>query len=137
VSALPTPTPPPSPEAQPYWDGLAAGRLVLPKCDACGHLVWYPRSWCPVCQGDTVSWIELSGRGVVYACTIVRKAPGDWGAAAPYVVAYVELAEGPRVLTNVETDDPDAVVIGTPVVVRFVPVPGGDRTLLRFAVDDG
>ena len=77
-------------------------------CDACGHHIWYPRSWCPVCQHDAVTWTTLSGRGTVYARTILHKAMGPWGDAAPFVIAYVELDEGPRVLTNVLTDDPDA-----------------------------
>jgi uncharacterized OB-fold protein len=122
VSALPAPAPPVNDETAPFWAALAAGRLELPVCDACGHHIWYPREWCPVCQGDTVTWTALSGRGTVYARTILHKAMGPWAAAAPFVIAYVELDEGPRVLTNVVTDDPAAVVIGTPVEAVFVPV---------------
>ncbi len=53
-----------------------------------------------------MTWTTLSGRGTVYARTILHKAMGPWGEAAPFVIAYVELDEGPRVLTNVITDDP-------------------------------
>ena len=88
-------------ETAPFWAALAEGRLDLPVCDACGHHIWYPRSWCPVCQHDAVTWTTLSGRGTVYARTILHKAMGPWGEAAPFVIAYVELDEGPRVLTNV------------------------------------
>ena len=69
-----------------------------------------------------MTWTELSGRGIVYACTLIRKAMGPWAAAVPYVAAYVELAEGPRILTNVVTDEPEAVTIGMPVTAVFVPV---------------
>jgi hypothetical protein len=80
----------------------------------------------------------MSGRGTVYARTILRKAMGPWGAAAPFVVAYVELDEGPRILTNVVTDDPSSVAVGTPVEAVFVPVDDPDEGspathLLRFA----
>jgi hypothetical protein len=125
-------------ETAPFWAALAEGRLEVPVCDACGHHIWYPRTWCPVCQGDAVTWTALSGRGTVYARTILRKAMGPWGAAAPFVIAYVELDEGPRVLTNVETEDPSSVEIGTEVHAVFVPVdepPDGSPAthLLRFA----
>ena len=64
----------------------------------------------------------MSGRGAVYARTVIRKAMGPWAAAAPYVGAYVELEEGPRILTNVVTDDPDGVHIGRPSTATFVPI---------------
>jgi uncharacterized OB-fold protein len=91
-----------------------------------------------MCDGSSVTWTELSGRGTVYARTIVRRGPGPWAAAAPYVVAYVELDEGPRVLANVEADDVEPIVVGTTVVARFVPVPDASddapvRAILRFA----
>lgn len=137
MSPLPALPPPYNPEAEPFWTAAAEGRLVLPVCDACGHHIWYPRSWCPVCGGDAVTWTELSGRGTVYACTVLRKGMGPWTDAAPYVGAYVELAEGPRILTNVLTEDPTSVHIGLPVEAVFVPVtdpPKGSppRAILRF-----
>jgi uncharacterized OB-fold protein len=85
-----------------------------------------------------VTWTELSGRGTVYACTVVRKGMGPWAAATPYVVAYVELAEGPRILTNIVTTDAASIDVGTPVVAVYVPVAepaeGSVTTsLVRFA----
>ena len=138
VSAhLPAPTPPVNDETAPFWAALGEGRVELPVCDACGHHIWYPRLWCPVCQDDAVRWATLSGRGTVYARTILHKAMGQWGAAAPFVIAYVELEEGPRVLTNVLTDEVGSVDVGTPVEAVFVPVDepaeGSPAThLLRF-----
>lgn len=121
MSDLPTLAPPYNPEAEPFWTAAAAGRLVLPRCDACGHHIWYPRSWCPVCGSDAVTWVELSGRGTVYACTVLHKAMGPWAEAAPFVVAYVELDEGPRMLTNVVSDDPTQVRVGDAVQAIFLP----------------
>ena len=137
MSELPANQPAFNAEASPYWEATAEGRLVLPVCNACGHHIWYPRSWCPVCGHDTVTWTELSGRGTVYACTVIRKAMGPWADAAPFVGAYVELAEGPRILTNVITDDPTSVHVGMPVEARFVPVTDPQegspvQRLLRF-----
>jgi uncharacterized OB-fold protein len=90
----------------------------------------------------------MSGRGTVYANTVVHKAMGPWAAAAPYVVAYVELDEGPRILANVVADDPTEVTIGAGVRATFVAVadPGDDGTagsserpaqaILRFALTE-
>jgi uncharacterized protein len=144
MSPLPTPTPRPNLETEPFWTAAADGRLVLPECDACGHHIWYPRAWCPVCGGGAVTWTELSGRGIVYARTVVHRAMGPWADAVPFVVAYVELEEGPRILTNVVTDDPEGVHIGAAVRAAFVPViaPAADapddssaRAIVRFALD--
>ena len=144
MTELPASRPSFNPEAAPFWAAAAEGRLVLPVCDACGHHIWYPRGWCPVCGSESVTWTEMSGRGTVYACTVIRKAMGPWGAAAPFVAAYVELAEGPRILTNVIADDPESVHIGTAVRATFVPVSAPDAdaadagspgAIVRFALD--
>jgi uncharacterized protein len=137
MTDLPASRPPFNEEARPFWEAAADGRLVVPVCDACGHHIWYPRSWCPVCGDEAVTWTEMSGRGTVYACTVVRKGMGPWAAAAPYVGAYVELEEGPRILTNVVTDAPDDVAIGMAVTAIFVAVTepdpdGGPAAILRF-----
>ncbi len=138
MSALPSGRPPYNKEAAPFWEASVDGRLVLPVCDACGHHIWYPRSWCPVCGSDSVTWTEMSGRGTVYACTVIRKGMGPWAAAAPFVGGYVQLEEGPRILTNVVTDDPESVHIGMEVTAVFVPVTddGDDeppaQAILRF-----
>jgi hypothetical protein len=137
MSDLPVLPPPYNPEAEPFWTAAAEGRLVLPVCDACGHHIWYPRAWCPVCGSESVTWTELSGSGTVYACTTLHKSMGPWAGAAPYVVAYVELAEGPRLLTNVVTDDPASVTIDTAVTAVFVPLPdlpadAPAQAILRF-----
>ncbi|MEO7430050.1 MAG: Zn-ribbon domain-containing OB-fold protein [Acidimicrobiales bacterium] len=137
MSDLPTYAPPFNPEAEPFWTAASEGRLVLPRCDACGHHVWYPRSWCPVCGNQAVTWTQLTGQGTVYAVTVLHKAMGPWAGAAPFAVAYVELAEGPRILANVLADDPATVRIGDAVHATFVPIadlPEGApaQAVLRF-----
>ncbi len=131
MSELPTRPPRRTHETAPFWDGCAEGRLVLPRCDRCHELIWYPRRFCPLCAGTEVSWGEVSGRGTVYSFTVLRRGDGPFRDAAPYVLAYVELDEGPRVLTNVVGTDPDAVAVGQPVRVVFDPAGDGDA-LPRF-----
>ncbi|HZT65310.1 MAG TPA: Zn-ribbon domain-containing OB-fold protein [Acidimicrobiales bacterium] len=130
-SGLPTAEPRPTVENHPYWEGTAQGRLVLPRCTACGTVIWYPRAFCSSCRGTDVEWFEASGRGTIYSFTISHRGQGPWRDVAPYVVAYVELEEGPRVLTNVVGCDPDEVKVAQPVEAVFEPA--GEYALLRFA----
>lgn len=116
------PAPPPAEitaETRPFWDGTARHVLLLQRCDACGVSVWYPRSHCPDCGGGALTWREASGRGRIYSFTIVRRGQGRYRDAAPYVLAYVELDEGVRMLTNVVDCDPDGLRIGQAVEVVF------------------
>jgi len=129
---LPAPSPHVTFETAPFWEAATDGRLVLPRCDECGTVIWYPRQLCPDCGSTTVSWFEASGRGTVYSFTVVRKGQGPYREAAPYVVAYVELEEGPRMMTNIVGCDPDAVRVDMPVRVTFAPTEKG-TALPRFS----
>ncbi len=131
---LPVVEPPVNPDTAPYWRGAAEGRLVLPRCDRCGFVIWYPREFCPECAATEVTWFEATGRGTVYSFTVTRRAHGAWGEVAPFVIAYVELTEGPRVLTNIVGIDPDddRLAIGLEVTAVWEPTPEG-QGILRFA----
>jgi uncharacterized protein len=128
---LPTLDPPVNEETAPFWSAAAEGRLVLPRCTACGTHIWYPRTHCPACHAGPVEWVEASGRGRIHTWTVVRRPRGDWARAGPYVLALVELDEGPRVMTNVVDCDPEALAIDQPVTVVFHRAPGGGA-LARF-----
>lgn len=131
-SGLPTPSPVVTEETAPFWEAAAEGRWVLPRCRRCGGWIWYPRRFCPDCASRDVEWVEASGRGTVYTFTRIRRGRGPWAEHLPYVVAYVELDEGPRVLTNIVGCDPDDVHIGMPVQVVFEPADDGGGVLYRF-----
>jgi len=118
-------------ETAPFWDACAAGRLELPRCDDCATVIWYPRRLCPSCGSRNVSWFEASGRGSIYSFTIQRSGQGAFKPKAPYVIAYVELQEGPRVLTNIVGADPESLTIGQAVQVVFEPA-GDTDALPRF-----
>ena len=131
TSTLPVPAPQPNPETQAFWDATAEGRLVLPRCDDCGTVIWYPKLLCPSCHSTSVSWFDATGRGTVYSFTVCHRAAHAYRDALPYVIAYVELDEGPRVLTNIVDCEPDAVRIGQPVEVVFHDT-GEGNALYRF-----
>jgi len=113
------PAPKPNPETQAFWDATAQGRFLIRRCTACGKAHWYPRKACPFCWGEKTEWVEASGRGTIYSYSVMRRA------AEPYVVAYVTLAEGPTMLTNLVDCDFDALAIGQEVRLKFSPSEGG------------
>jgi uncharacterized OB-fold protein len=113
---LPRPTP--TALSRPFWAAANEGRLVLQKCGACGHFRWTPQILCTRCLSEDFAWTEVSGDGVVYSFTIVRRAPLP-AFEAPYVLAVVELAEGPLMLTRLIDCAVEAVGVGDPVRVAF------------------
>jgi uncharacterized protein len=112
------PAPTPNPETQGFWDAAAQGKFLVRRCRGCGKAHWYPRAICPFCSGET-EWVEASGRAKIYSFSVMRRAP------EPYAVAYVTLAEGPTMLTNLVDCDLDALRIGQEVRVAFTPSDGG------------
>ncbi len=119
---LPAPAPVVHLEVKPFWDATAEGRLLLPRCEECRTVIWYPRPFCPACGSLRVAWSEASGRGTIYSFTVNRRGAGDlpeYKTAGTYVLAYVELAEGPRIMTNIVECDPDALEIGQAVEAVF------------------
>lgn len=104
----------------PYWNGAGRGELRIQRCTGCGVARFYPRRLCSECWSDEVEWFRASGDGKVYSYSVVYRAPSEaFRAAVPYVVALIDLVEGPRMLSNVESDDPEAIRIGDRVRVRF------------------
>lgn len=130
-SGLPTHEPTVTPDTEPYWKGLADGVVRLPHCDVCDTVIWYPRAVCPGCGTTELTWRDLSGTGTIYSFSIARRTPGSWGKVTPFVLAYVELDEGPRVMTNIVDADPESLVCGQPVRAVFDPTEEG-MAVLRF-----
>jgi uncharacterized OB-fold protein len=127
---LPAPAPIVNAETKPFWDATAEGKLMLARCSGCSNVMWYPRAFCPECSSFDVEWIQASGKGTIYSYTINRRGQGDYRDLA-YVVAYVELAEGPRVLTNIVDCDFATLSVGQAVEVVFHPTSSG-VALVRF-----
>ena len=130
-SGLPAPAPHVNPETKPYWDATAEGRLLLRQCRACEAVIWSPRSLCPECGSLDTEWIEASGRGTIFTFSVNRRGAGAYRGASPYVLAYVELEEGPRMMTNIVDCDVDTLTIGDPVRVVFHDT-GEGNALPRF-----
>jgi uncharacterized protein len=126
------PRPAPTTVSQPYWAGLREHRLLMQRCADCRRLQFYPRSGCRHCGGTDLSWEQMSGSGRIYSYTVIHRAPFEaFAADVPYVYAVIQLAEGPRVVATIETDDHDGLTVDMPVMAIF---DDGDDgiTLLRF-----
>lgn len=124
------PLPKPSITSRPYWEAARKHELRLQRCEACKAFVYYPRDRCPHCFSDRLSWEPVSGRGKVYSYTVVRRA-STRSFMEPYVLAIVELDEGPHLTTNIVAA-PEQVKIGMPVRVHFDDVTP-EHTLVKFA----
>ena len=116
------------PDSRFYRDGLAAGRLLLQRCTACGRVRFPPLPTCPFCASRDTVVIEATGTGRVYSWITVRAALSAAAAGdVPYAVAVVELDEGCRVLGRMR--DIDEVACEMPVEVAVAPARPGDPYL--------
>ncbi len=109
----------PNSATKPFWDAAASGELVLQWCPACQQAQFQPGPLCRTC-GDEPEWMKASGRGSVYTYTVVhqsRTPPFD--KLVPYIVAIVQLDEGPRMMTNVIGCAVADVHVGMRVQVAF------------------
>ncbi len=114
------PLPRPTPLSQPFWDGAREHKLLLQRCQSCGAYRFTPQALCRECYAEEYEWAETSGRGKVYSYTIVyRPQTLTFMDDVPYVLAVIELAEGPHMLSNVVGCAPSDVHIDMPVVVQF------------------
>jgi uncharacterized protein len=113
---IPTPTP----ETQPFWDGLKERRLRLQKCADCGKVRHYPRPMCDACWSMNTDWIDATGSGTVHSWTITHYAfhPG-WKGELPYILLTVDLPEGVRMNTQARGIAEDTLRVGLPVKVAY------------------
>lgn len=116
------PLPDPDGEATEYFAACARGQLLVQECTACGHRQLYPRAWCTECGGEP-AWLLTAGVGTVNTFTVVHQNGQEpFKGEVPYVVAMIELAEGPMMMGNVTGCEPSEVHIDMPVEVYMVRV---------------
>ena len=116
-----------------FWDAARNGSLAMQRCAACGHLRYPIAPVCPRCLSADFAWTPLSGEGTVLSYVVFDRAYHPaWTARVPYNVALVQLAEGPRMFSNVVGIANDDVRVGMPVRVSFAAPPGSDIAIPRF-----
>jgi uncharacterized OB-fold protein len=123
-ATLKKPLPAVTAEAKPFWEAAAQQQLVMQRCSDCQAWVWTPRPSCNECGSERLKWTPMSGKGEIYSFTIIRQVVGRAASKAfdadiPYVVAWVDLDEGPRMITNVVGCSVEDVKLGMKVTVAF------------------
>jgi uncharacterized OB-fold protein len=125
--------PAPSLLTRPFWEAARERRLALQRCERCSRLSFPPRARCPSCGACELRWQDVSGAGTVYSFTVVHRPPhAVFTQQCPFVVAIVELAEGPRMTSNIVNCDAAAVYVGMPVRVEFEAIDDSDLLLPLF-----
>lgn len=115
------PIPQATPETAEFWEGARRGELRIQRCRACGQAYFFPRPFCPNCSSKDVEWFTASGRGKLYSYVINYRPAYGFDDIAPYVIAVVQLDEGPRMMTNIVGVDPkpENLPIDLPVEVTW------------------
>lgn len=105
-------------DSAPYWEAARTDRLMLQQCGDCEALRFSPHYLCTECGSENTEWTEVSGRGTVHSFTIVHRAAfPEFQTHVPYVVALVDLAEMPRMMTNIVGTDALKVAVDDAVEV--------------------
>jgi len=118
-------------ESGPYWQAAKDGQLVMKCCNDCTAFRFIPQYFCPVCGSEEMTWKPVSGAGTVASFTRVHRAPiKAFRAKTPYMIALIDLAEGPRMMANIVGADADQIAIGDAVEVCFEP--RGDIAVPQF-----
>lgn len=118
--SLSKPLPPVDAQSRSYWEACNQGRLVLQQCAACGHVQHYHRILCTRCGADRLTEVDACGQGSVRSFTVIRRAVSSaFDADVPYVVALVELVEGPTMMSNLVESPLERIHIGVSVELTF------------------
>lgn len=118
--SLSKPLPPVDAQSRSYWEACNRGRLVLQKCAACGYVQHYHRLLCSHCSRDTLTDVDASGKGTIRSFTVIRRAVSSaFDADVPYVVALIELVEGPTMMSNLVESPLENIRISMPVELTF------------------
>ncbi len=119
-------------EMRPWWEAAQRHELYIQKCRDCGDLRFHPRALCTNCMSSRTEWIRCSGRGKIYTFTVTyQNGSSGFRDSLPYVLAWVELEEGVKMLTNIVECPPDQVKIDQRVEAVFDDVTP-DVTLVKF-----
>jgi uncharacterized OB-fold protein len=118
-------------DTRPFWDAAKAHRFLVRKCNACAEIHHYPRPFCPSCWSDDLEWLDASGDATLYTwSTVYMNDLPPFNERLPYIAAVVELAEGPKVMTNLVDCDDSALRIGMALRVTYRPLDGGDDAIV-------
>lgn len=127
-----------SDDTAPFWQGCRERRLLFQRCSECGH-IRYPISFiCPECLSAGCEWVESKGEGRIYSYVVFQRAFHPSVAnRIPYVVAVVELGEGPSFLTNIVGCEPIQISCDQQVQLQWEEAPEGLYLPMFSIVEEG
>jgi uncharacterized protein len=119
-------------ENRPWWEAAQRHELYLQKCRDCGDLRFHPRALCTNCLSSRTEWVRAKGDGKIYTFTVTyQNQAAGFRESLPYVMAWVELSEGVKMLTNIVDCPTEHVKIDMPVEAVFDDVTP-EVTLVKF-----
>jgi uncharacterized protein len=123
-------------DSAPYWESLRGHSARIQKCEDCGQFRFPPAPTCYHCGKASGKWEEISGKGRIYSWIVVNH-PVDKRLAdeVPFVVALIELSEGPRVVGRLTGCGKDEIRAGLPVRAVYDDL-DSELTLLNFEIDE-
>lgn len=90
------------PDSESWWQAIQDRQLMINRCGACGRNSLSARPFCPLCWSEDVVLTPASGRARLYTWSVVHQNAAPFDDRTPYVLAIVDLAEGPRLMTVIE-----------------------------------
>lgn len=125
--------PRPTAISQPFWDGLRDQCIQVPRCQACGHWVFYPRRHCTRCCSLQLSWETVSGRATLASFTLARVPTlEEFAGQQPQNLAIVTLEEGFNMNSFLTGVDEARMRIGMPLRPVFDPLDEAGAVRLLF-----
>lgn len=99
----------------------------LKKCADCSYVDFMPRYIFSISWSKKSVWIDAEGTGTINSFSIIHRSSSPvFRDRCPYVVALIDLTEGPRMITNIVGEDALSVAIGDALEICF-----GDRGFTR------
>jgi hypothetical protein len=116
-------------DTAPFWRACGEHRLTYQRHRDTGEVVFYPRG-----QHDpALETCDSAGLGTVYTFTVVRQHGHPFFRAhVPYTVAYVDLDEGFRLLTEIDAE-PGTLRVGQRVELHWEDHDGTSVPIFRSA----
>ncbi len=103
-----------------YWESAREHVLVIQQCQDCGNLMFPPAGVCSSCLSENLGWKKASGKGRVWSFNIFHQVYwASFKEEVPYNVVWVELEEGPMMISKMVGIKNEDIRVDMPVEVDF------------------
>jgi uncharacterized OB-fold protein len=102
-------------------------QLYGTRCDACSETCYPPRSFCPDCFSDTVTWVPIGDGATLYSFTTQTRALRF---TAPEVIGVVDIPDVGLIVSPIGGTLGE-LKIGQPMTLEVVEL-GDDLVIHRF-----